>query len=68
MVSDCTGERGFSKLKRIKSESRSTIKQERLNMLSLMSVHNDILRAVNFDDRIHDFASKKARKANFINC
>ena len=48
MVSNCTGERSFSKLKRIKSELRSTMSESRLNMLSLMSIEHDLLRKIDF--------------------
>jgi hypothetical protein len=34
------------KMKRIKSEMRNRMRQERLNMLSLMNVENETLRAV----------------------
>ena len=38
MVTNCTGERSFSKLRRIKNAQRTTIGQGRLNMLTLMSI------------------------------
>ena len=38
MATNCSGERSFSKLKRIKNERRSTMHQERLNRLTLMSL------------------------------
>ena len=37
MTSNCSGERSFSKLKRIKNEVRSCMGQQRLSLLSLMS-------------------------------
>jgi hypothetical protein len=65
MISNCTGERSLSKLGIIKNELRSTIGQERLNMLSLMSIEHDILRGINFDGLIDDLiARNKARKAS----
>lgn len=62
MVSNCTGERSFSKLKLIKNEHRSTMLQERLNCLSLMSIESDVLLNIDFDDIIKEFSRKKARK------
>ena len=62
MVSNCSGERSFSKLKLIKSEHRTRMGQERLNWLSLMSIESDILRQIDFSDIIDDFANLKARK------
>ena len=62
MVSNCSWEWSFSKLKRIKNRLHTTMTQGRLNHLTLMSSEHDILRQVNFDDLINDFACRKARK------
>lgn len=62
MSSNCSGERSFSKLKRIKNEVRSCMAQKRLNMLSLMSIENEIVKSQDFSDIIHEFALRKARK------
>ena len=48
MVSYCSGERSFSKLKRIKNELRNRIEQDRLNSLSIMSIESDVLRQLDF--------------------
>jgi hypothetical protein len=40
LVSNCTGERSFSKLKRIKNELRNRTSQDRLNMLALLSIEH----------------------------
>ena len=42
LVSNCTGERSFSTLKRVKNEIRTTMKDERLNHLSLMCIESAI--------------------------
>ncbi|XP_028394506.1 uncharacterized protein LOC114518702 [Dendronephthya gigantea] len=65
MVSNCTGERSFSKLKRLKSDLRSTMAQKRLTALSIMSMESDILRSLDFHKLANDFASTKARKMPF---
>nr|XP_042894988.1 zinc finger MYM-type protein 1-like [Parasteatoda tepidariorum]XP_042895119.1 zinc finger MYM-type protein 1-like [Parasteatoda tepidariorum]XP_042899228.1 zinc finger MYM-type protein 1-like [Parasteatoda tepidariorum]XP_042901855.1 zinc finger MYM-type protein 1-like [Parasteatoda tepidariorum]XP_042906919.1 zinc finger MYM-type protein 1-like [Parasteatoda tepidariorum]XP_042909334.1 zinc finger MYM-type protein 1-like [Parasteatoda tepidariorum] len=62
MVTNCSGERSFSKLKRIKNELRSTMLQERLNSLSLMSIECDILNTIDFEEVINDFAHLKSRR------
>ena len=62
MVTNCSGERSFSKLKLIKNRLRTTMKQDRLNHLTLMSIEYDILRTINFDDLIREFAMRKSRK------
>ena len=45
IISYCSGERSFSKLRRIKNELRSCMTQTRLNSLTLLSVESEILRA-----------------------
>jgi len=64
MVSNCSGERSFSKLKIIKNRLRRTLDQEKLNWLSLMSIESDVLRSIDFRDIIKDFANSKARKVS----
>ena len=55
-------ERSFSKLKLIKNHLRSTMAQERLSSMSLMSVQSTILDAADMNDIIDSFAAKKERK------
>jgi len=43
VVSNCTGERSFSKLRRIKNYLRNPTEQEKLSMLSLTSMEHEIL-------------------------
>ena len=44
LVTNCSGERSFSALKRIKNYLRSTLKDEKLNHLALMHVESSVLR------------------------
>ena len=62
MTCNTSGERSFSKLKLVKNRLRTTMTQERLGYLTLMSLEEDILREVDFDELIADFARLKARK------
>ena len=62
MVTNCSGERSFSKLKRIKNEIRATMKQARLNYLSLMSIEHELLREMNMSRIIDAFSVAKSRK------
>ena len=41
MVTNCTGERSFSKMKLIKNYLRNTMAQERVHYLTLLSIEND---------------------------
>ena len=58
------GERSFSKLKYIKNRLRTTMTNERVTHLSLMSIEYDILRETDFDYLITDFAQRKGRKVS----
>ena len=64
-VTNCTGERSFSKLKLIKNYLRNTMGQEQLCSLTLLSVEYAMVRQIDFDDIIKDFAREKARKRPF---
>jgi len=64
MVSNCSSERSFSKLKFIKNRLRTTMQEDRLVGLTLLSIECDILRQLEFDDVIDDFATKKSRKVS----
>ena len=59
-VASC--ERSFSKLKLVKTYLRSTMGQERLSNLALLSIANRIGKEVEFDGVIDKFASIKAIK------
>jgi len=65
-VSNCTGERSFSVLKRVKNYMRSSMKDDRLNALSHLSIESDLLRTLNLDEIINDFATSKSRKQKFL--
>lgn len=65
MVSNASAERSFSKLKLVKNYLRNSIKQERLNALSILSIENDIMSKISFDEIIDDFAERKCRKKMF---
>ena len=65
MITNCSGERSFSKLKFIKNRLRTSMTQERLCHLTLMSIESDILDELDLSDIIDDFACRKSRKKNF---
>ena len=61
-------ERCFSTLKRIKSYSRNTMTNDRLNALAMLSIHKELIRGMpDFNDRvITKFAQLKTRRAEFL--
>lgn len=62
MVTNCSSERSFSKLKLLKNRLRTTMNQDRLNNLAIMNIETDVLRQIDFNDVITSFAQEKARK------
>ena len=65
MVTNCSIERSFSQLKRVKSPDRSVMVQDRLDSLSLLMIQAKVLRKLTFEDIIRDFAKMKSRKMPF---
>ena len=64
-VSNASGERSFSKLGIIKNRLRTTMLEEKLNNLTLMSIEHDMLAQMDFEELINDFARKKSRRRAF---
>ena len=65
-ITVASGERTFSKLKLIKSYIRSTMTEDRLNALAIISIENEIAKKLDFDKLIDDFASIKARRVKLL--
>ncbi|KAK8291657.1 hypothetical protein V6Z11_D06G072400 [Gossypium hirsutum] len=61
-----SSERSFSKLKLIKTYLRSSMSQERLNGLTILSVEKDFLENIDVDVIINDFASRNALQVIFL--
>ena len=62
-VASC--ERSFSTLKLIKTYLRSTMMQERLSGLAIISINHEIATKIDYSTIIDNFAAKKARKTVF---
>lgn len=63
-VSITSGERSFSKLKLIKNYLRSTMGQDRLSDLALISIESSLCDSLDINDIIDDFANLKTRRVN----
>lgn len=68
-ATNCTSERSFSALRRIKSYLRSTMSQERLNHLMLLYYHQELTDSLDMRLVANEFIStKETRQAVFAKC
>ena len=65
-VTVSSAKRSFSKLKLVKSYLRSSIAQDRLNSLVLISIENEAARQLDLDELVNKFANNKARKKRVL--
>jgi len=61
-LSNASGERSFSVLKRVKNYLRSTMGEDRLNDMAILYIEKDIFNQINTDKVIDEFAKNKARR------
>jgi hypothetical protein len=66
MITNCSGERSFSKMALIKNKNRATMSDPRLSALAILSIESELLRQLSFADIIETFAAVKARKCQII--
>ncbi|PRQ31335.1 putative HAT dimerization domain-containing protein [Rosa chinensis] len=64
-VTVASAERSFSKLKLLKSYLRTTMTQDRLNRLAILTIERNMLVNVDYEKIIDDFASRNARRHHF---
>ena len=64
-VTSCECERAVSVFRRLKTNLRSTMVQERLNGLSLMNIHRNI--KLNYEDILTRFARQHPRRMELVN-
>lgn len=61
-VINCSSERSFLSLKRIKNRLQSTLDRQNLNALGTLSIDIDMITNLNFDDIISAFRTKSEKK------
>jgi len=64
-VTVASAKRSFSRLKLVKNTLRSSMTDDRLSALAIISVENTIARSLDYDALIKQFAENKARKKRF---
>lgn len=58
-VTSASAERSFSSLRRVKTYFRSTMTNDRLNHLALLSIEREISSSIDMDNVINKFAIKQ---------
>jgi hypothetical protein len=61
-ATNCSAERSFSCLKRVKNYLRSKMADERLTNLAVLSIESELLISLDYDDIINSFANANARR------
>lgn len=61
-VTNCSGERSFSALKRVKNYLRSNLSHSKLSNLAIMAIESNLLNELDFMEIIEIFAANKSRK------
>jgi len=61
-VTNCTGERSFSTLRRVKNYLRSSTSHGRLTSLSLLTIERMLTQNIQYNGIIDTFARTKARR------
>lgn len=67
-VSSATAERAFSALKRILTETYSTMTEVRLNNCFLLHTHKELTDSLNLEDIAKEFINNDQRIKYFGNC
>ncbi|QQP48515.1 Uncharacterized protein FKW44_008870 [Caligus rogercresseyi] len=65
-VTSCSAERSFSCLRRLKTYLRSTMSQERLHALGLLTIERHYVNRVDIDTIIDEFGRQKGRNNMFF--
>lgn len=61
-VTNCTAERSFSYLKRIKNYLRSNLTEDKLDDFGVLCIEGDFLNSLDYEDVINEFAAMKSRR------
>ena len=61
-MTSCEAERSFSRMSYIENKYRTTMSNDRLNHLSVLSINFDLTKELQCDEQIKEFAAQKCRK------
>ncbi|KAL4090277.1 hypothetical protein QTP88_025149 [Uroleucon formosanum] len=61
-ATNCSSERSFSTLRRLKTYLRSAMNNDRLNALAVLNIESELTSSINYDNIIKEFAKSQLRK------
>lgn len=61
-ATNCSAERSFSTLKRVKNYLRSRMGEERLNSLAVLAIESELTKSLDYDELINSFATQRVRR------
>lgn len=61
-ITNCSAERSFSYLKRIKNYLRSTLSEDKLDNFAILCIEADLVNSLDYEDVIDEFANLKSRR------
>jgi len=61
-ATNCSSERSFSTLRRLKTYLRSVMNNDRLNALAVLNIESELTSSINYDKIIKEFAESQSRK------
>lgn len=62
LATNCSSERSFSTLRRLKTYLRSVMNNDRLNALAVLNIESELTSSINYDNIIKEFAESQSRK------
>ncbi|KAL4092433.1 hypothetical protein QTP88_026934 [Uroleucon formosanum] len=65
-ATNCSSERSFSTLRRLKTYLRSVMNNDRLNTLTVLNIESELTSSINYDNIIKEFAESQSRKKNLM--
>ena len=65
-VTNCEGERSFSALARVKNKLRSSLGQDKLSALAMLTIESELVGSIDFNEAIDAFSKRKARHGGGI--
>ncbi|KAF0719006.1 zinc finger MYM-type protein 1-like [Aphis craccivora] len=63
-ATNCSLEKSFSTLRRLKTYLKSVMNNDRLSALAVLNIESELTSSINYDNIIKEFAQSQSRKKN----